>query len=50
MLYSCVAKTFGVSTGFVMGAVLMVAYLVVSPLNTDLFGGFISPIIKAGQG
>lgn len=50
VLYSCVAKTFGVSTGFVMGAVLMVAYLVVSPLNTDLFGGFISPIIKGWTG
>jgi amino acid transporter len=50
VLYSSVAKTFGVSTGFVMGVVLMVAYLVVSPLNTDLFGGFINPILKQWTG
>jgi amino acid transporter len=50
VLYSSVAKTFGTSTGFVVGVVLMVAYLVVSPLNTDLFGGFISPILKSGLG
>jgi amino acid transporter len=50
VLYSSVAKTFGTSTGFVMGVVLMVAYLVVSPLNTDLFGGFISPILKSWTG
>lgn len=50
VLYSCVARTFGVSAGFVMGVVLMAAYLVVSPLNTDLFGGFISPILKNWTG
>lgn len=50
VLYSCVAKTFGVSAGFVMGVVLMAAYLVVSPLNTDLFGGFISPILHNWTG
>jgi amino acid transporter len=50
VLYSCVAKTFGVSAGFVMGVVLMAAYLVVSPLNTDLFGGFVSPILQNWTG
>ena len=50
ILYSCVARTFGPSTGFVAGMVLLVAYLVVSPLNTDLFGGFISPIIQSWTG
>jgi len=50
VLYSCVARTFGAGAGFVMGTVLMVAYLVVSPLNTDLFGGFINPILKQWTG
>jgi amino acid transporter len=50
LLYSAVAKTFGPSTGFVIGVVLLVAYLIVSPLNTDLFGGFISPIIQSWTG
>jgi amino acid transporter len=50
LLYSAPAQTFGPSTGFVAGVVLMVAYLLVSPLNTDLFGGFVSPIIKSWTG
>jgi amino acid transporter len=50
LLYSSTAKTFGPSTGFVVGIVLMFAYLVVSPLNTDLFGGFINPILKSWTG
>jgi amino acid transporter len=50
LLYSSSAQAFGSATGLVVGVVLMVAYLVVSPLNTDMFGGFISPIIKGWTG
>ncbi len=50
LLYSAPAQAFGPSTGMVVGVMLMVAYLLVSPLNTDLFGGFISPIIQHWTG
>lgn len=50
LLYSAPAQSFGPATGMVVGVMLMVAYLVVSPLNTDLFGGFVSPILKSWTG
>ena len=50
LLYSAPAQSFGPSVGLVVGVMLMVAYLVVSPLNTDLFGGFVSPILKSWTG
>lgn len=50
LLYSAPAQSFGPGVGMVVGVILMGAYLIVSPLNTDLFGGFLSPLLKTWTG
>jgi amino acid transporter len=46
ILYSSVAKGLGAPAGLVMGLVLLVVYGIVSVANLDLFGGFVSNVLK----
>jgi amino acid transporter len=43
--YKFICQSFGTSTAFVAGMVLLLAYTLQSPLNTNLFGGFVSQIL-----
>jgi len=44
--YTFISQGLGSSTGFVMGWLLFFAYALQSPLNTNLFGSFVSGLIK----
>lgn len=46
ILYSAVAKGLGAPAGLVVGLVLLVVYGIVSVANLDLFGGFVSDVLK----
>lgn len=48
--YKFICNSFGTSTGFVAAMVLLLAYSLQSPLNTNLFGGFVSDTLKADFG
>jgi amino acid transporter len=45
--YTFISQGLGSSTGFVMGWLLFFAYALQSPLNTNLFGSFVSGLIKS---
>jgi amino acid transporter len=45
-----ICQSFGTSTAFVAGMVLLLAYTLQSPLNTNLFGGFVSQVLAADFG
>ncbi len=40
--YKFICQSFGTSTAFVVGMLLLLAYVLQSPLNINLFGGFVS--------
>jgi len=48
--YTFISQGLGPSTGFVMGWLLFFAYALQSPLNTNLFGSFVSGLIKSNFG
>jgi amino acid transporter len=48
--YTFISQGLGSSTGFVMGWLLFFAYALQSPLNTNLFGSFVSGLIKSNFG
>jgi amino acid transporter len=48
--YKFICQSFGTSTAFVAGMVLLMAYTLQSPLNTNLFGGFVSQALAADFG
>jgi amino acid transporter len=48
--YKFICQSFGTSTAFVAGMVLLLAYTLQSPLNTNLFGGFVSQTLAADFG
>jgi amino acid transporter len=48
--YKFICQSFGTSTAFVAGMVLLLAYTLQSPLNTNLFGGFVSQVLAADFG
>ncbi len=48
--YTFISRGLGPSTGFVMGWLLFFAYGLQSPLNTNLFGSFVSGLIKSNFG
>jgi amino acid transporter len=48
--YKFICQSFGTSTAFVAGMVLLMAYTLQSPLNTNLFGGFVSQVLVADFG
>lgn len=48
--YSFITQGLGSSAGFVMGWLFLFAYALQSPLNTNLFGYFVSDFIKAETG
>lgn len=48
--YTFISQGLGSSTGFVMGWLLFFAYALQSPLNTNLFGSFVSDLIKSNTG
>ena len=48
--YKFICQSFGTSTAFVAGMVLLLAYTLQSPLNTNLFGGFVSQTLSADFG
>jgi amino acid transporter len=48
--YTFISQGLGPSTGFVMGWLLFFAYGLQSPLNTNLFGSFVSGLIKDNFG
>jgi amino acid transporter len=48
--YTFISQGLGPSTGFVMGWLLFFAYALQSPINTNLFGSFVSGLIKANFG
>ena len=48
--YTFISQGLGSSTGFVMGWLLFFAYALQSPLNTNLFGSFVSGLIKDNFG
>ncbi len=48
--YTFISQGLGPSTGFVMGWLLFFAYALQSPLNTNLFGSFVSGLIKSDTG
>src|SRR5689334_16141690 len=48
--YTFISQGLGSSTGFVMGWLLFFAYALQSPLNTNLFGSFVSGLIKQNFG
>ena len=45
--YTFIARSFGSPVGFVAGWLLLLAYGLQSPLNLDLFGSFVSGLIKS---
>ena len=49
-LYKFICQSFGTSTAFVAGMVLLLAYTLQSPLNTNLFGGFVSQTLASDFG
>ncbi len=48
--YKFICQSFGTSTAFVAGMVLLLSYTLQSPLNTNLFGGFVSQTLAADFG
>ncbi len=48
--YKFITLSFGPSVGLVAGLLLMFAYALQSPLNTNLFGGFVSDTLDADFG
>jgi len=48
--YKFICQSFGTSTAFVAGMVLLLAYTLQSPLNTNLFGGFVSQTLASDFG
>jgi amino acid transporter len=48
--YKFVTLAFGPSTGFVIGLLLLLTYALQSPLNTNLFGGYVSQILQQDLG
>ncbi|MCW2600267.1 MAG: Amino acid transporter [Frankiales bacterium] len=48
--YKFITLAFGPRTGLVAGMLLMFAYALQSPLNTNLFGGFVSSTLQADFG
>jgi amino acid transporter len=48
--YKFVTLAMGPTVGFVAGLLLMFAYALQSPLNTNLFGGFVSQVLKDDLG
>ncbi len=48
--YKFICQSFGTSTAFVAGMVLLLAYVLQSPLNTNLFGGFLSQTLASDFG
>lgn len=48
--YTFISQGLGSSTGFVMGWLLFFAYALQSPLNTNLFGSFVSGLIQQNTG
>jgi amino acid transporter len=48
--YKFITLAFGRRAGFVAGMLLMFAYALQSPLNTNLFGGFVSNALKTDFG
>lgn len=48
--YKFICQSFGTSTAFVAGMVLLLAYVLQSPLNTNLFGGFLSQTLAGDFG
>src|SRR3984957_14392803 len=45
--YKFICQSFGTSTAFVVGMVPLLAYVLQSPLNTNLFGGFASQTLSS---
>src|SRR6266404_3208979 len=45
--YKFVTLAFGSQTGFVLGVLLLFAYVLQSPLNINLFGGFVGNALQA---
>lgn len=48
--YTFIARSLGSPLGFVMGWLLFFAYSLQSPLNTNLFGGFVSDLVQRDFG
>jgi amino acid transporter len=48
--YKFICQSFGTSTAFIAGMVLLLAYTLQSPLNTNLFGGFVSQALASDFG
>jgi len=48
--YTFIAQSLGSPLGFVMGWLLFFAYTLQSPLNTNLFGAFVSDLVKRDFG
>src|SRR6516165_8231805 len=48
--YKFVTLAFGSHTGFVIGVVLLFAYVLQSPLNINLFGGFVGNALQTDFG
>ncbi len=48
--YKFITLALGKRAGFVVGILLLVAYTLQSPLNTNLFGGFVSQTLKSDFG
>lgn len=48
--YTFIARSLGSPLGFVMGWLLFFAYTLQSPLNTNLFGGFVSDLVQRDFG
>ena len=48
--YKFVTLAFGSHTGFVIGVLLLFAYVLQSPLNINLFGGFVSNALQTDFG
>ena len=48
--YTFIARSFGSPVGFVAGWLLLLAYGLQAPLNLDLFGSFVSGLIKGDFG
>lgn len=48
--YTFIARSFGSPVGFIAGWLLLLAYGLQAPLNLDLFGSFVSGLIKSDFG
>lgn len=48
--YKFVCNSFGVRSAFVIGMILLLSYTLQSPLNIDLFGGFVSQTLSSDFG